>query len=355
VKPFDLDRVSAVMATAIAVNASDRCASPVQAEGPLLVGSSPAMQEVFKRVALVARTGLPVLVTGQTGTGKEPVARAIHSHGTRARGPFIATNLASLSGSVIESDLFGHVRGAFTGATVDRKGYFELASGGTILLDEIGEAPPEVQVKLLRVLEQREIVPVGCGEPCPVDVRVIAATNRDLSESLAQRTFREDLFHRLNAFPIHLPTLEDRLDDVPSLVARFVATSRPSACGVTEAFLTAVVGRRWPGNVRELRHAIEHACVMARGGLLQPEHLPPAVGGIRADGPAPSLTEAVRRRLADLLVECPTGGDLCSRVVAEVERTLVEQALEQTDGNRTAAARLLGIDRATLRGRLPAE
>ena len=134
VKPFDLDRVTAVMATAIAVNASDRSASPVQAEGPLLVGSSPAMQEVFKRVALVARTGLPVLITGQTGTGKELVARAIHSHGTRARGPFIATNLASLSGSVIESDLFGHVRGAFTGATVDRKGYFELASGGTILL-----------------------------------------------------------------------------------------------------------------------------------------------------------------------------------------------------------------------------
>jgi DNA-binding NtrC family response regulator len=352
VKPFDLDRVSAVVTTALASGQACPVAAAGRDGGPLLVGSSPAMQEVFKRIALVAPTGLPVLITGQTGTGKELVARAIHAHGPRADGPFVATSLASLSESVIESELFGHVRGAFTGATADRTGTFELATGGTILLDEIGEASAEVQVKLLRVLEEREIVPVGAGRPRPVDVRVIAATNRDFAAAIAANAFREDLFHRLNAFPIHLPTLAERLDDLPALVERFVASARPSAGGVTDAFLAAARARPWPGNVRELRHAVEHACVMARGGPLQPAHLPPPMERCHETTASAGLPSAARERLLGLLRDAPAGGDLRDRIVTEVERALVAEALLQTGGNRTAAAKLLGIDRATLRARL---
>jgi len=357
VKPFDLDRVARVVTTAIAAKQAGAAAAGAAdgGGGPLLVGSSPAMQEVFKRIALVAPTDLPVLLTGQTGTGKELVARAIHSHGPRAAGPFVATSLAALAESLIESDLFGHVRGAFTGASADRSGTFERAGGGTILLDEIGEAPAEVQVKLLRVLEEREIVPVGSGQPRPVNVRVIAATNRDLAAAIDTGGFREDLFHRLNAFPIHLPSLAERLDDLPALVARFVASARPSAGNATEAFLAAARRRPWPGNVRELRHAVEHACVMARGGALQPEHLPPESGGIRSPFPTGSLAGAARERLADLLADSPAEGDLRDRIVAEVERAIVAEALARTGGNRTSAARLLGIDRATLRARLAAD
>jgi two-component system nitrogen regulation response regulator GlnG len=362
VKPFDLERVSDVVARALA-DREPQSSPPVEPPpASELIGSSPPMQEVFKQVALVAASDLPVLVTGLTGSGKEVVARAIHAHSARRDKPLVTTNLAALAPGVIESELFGHAAGSFTGATAARPGLFELADGGTILLDEIGEAPPDVQVKLLRVLETGEVTRVGEAAARPVSVRVIAATNRDLGEMLAEGSFRADLFHRLNVFPITMPRLADRPADIEALARHFLArhaAGRPLP-GMAPEFLAALRGRDWPGNVRELKHAIEYATVVARGGTLRPEHLPrqePTVAGpARADLAAAAArvgaavkewSAAARRELAGL-----PEPDLHHRAVQLIEGTLLREALAHTGGNRTAAAKLLGLDRATLRTKL---
>jgi two-component system nitrogen regulation response regulator GlnG len=362
VKPFDLERMTAVVSQALAevpLETRTGTGSPAPPGGVRLIGTSLPMQEVFKQIALVAPTDLPVLITGATGTGKDLAARAIHTHGPRHARPFLATSLAALAPSVIESELFGHVRGAFTGAAGDRQGLFEMADGGTLFLDEIGDAPPDLQVKLLRVLETGEIAPVGAAQPRPVDVRVIAATNRDLSAALETGTFRSDLFHRLNVFPISMPPLAARLDDLPALVAAFVERIAPQRPAVTKAFLDAIRARPWPGNVRELEHAVEYACVVARGGVLQPEHLPPSAAGEAAardragleDDDA--LTRAVQAWVADHWPADGAGaGSLHAGLVGLVETALIEETLARVGGNRTAAARLLGVDRATLRVKL---
>jgi two-component system nitrogen regulation response regulator GlnG len=360
VKPFDLESVSQVIARALA-DRPDGYTPSVPAEparGVHLVGTSMPMQAVFKQIALVAPTDLPVLVTGATGTGKELAARAIHAHGPRRDRPFVATSLAALAPSVIESELFGHVRGAFTGATSDRTGLFDLAAGGTVFLDEIGEAPLDVQVKLLRVLEAREAAPVGAATARPVDVRVIAATNRDLPAAIAAGTFRGDLFHRLNVFPVALPALAARLDDVPALVDWFLCrrAHRPRRPAVTAAFIEAVRARPWPGNVRELEHAVEYACVVARGAPLMPEHLPPTTDAGKKPAKIPtegSLAAAVQAWVADHWpADVTVAGDLHARLVGTAEAALIEEALARVAGNRTAAARVLGVDRATLRAKL---
>ena len=362
VKPFDLERVTQVVARALA-DRDGRAETAVEPPSATeLVGSSPAMQEVFKQVALVAASDLPVLVTGPTGSGKEVVARAIHTHSARRDSSLVTTNLAALAPGVIESELFGHAAGSFTGAAAARPGLFELADGGTIFLDEIGEAPPDVQVKLLRVLETGEVTRVGEAAARPVSVRVIAATNRDLAEMLATGGFREDLFHRLKVFPIALPSLADRPTDIEPLARHFLArhaAGRPLPALAPE-FLTALRDRRWPGNVRELKHAIEYAAVVARGGTLRPEHLPKqepttagttrsdlAAAAARVGAAVKEWSAAARRELAGL-----PEPDLHHRAVQLVEGTLLREALAHTGGNRTAAAKLLGLDRATLRTKL---
>jgi two-component system nitrogen regulation response regulator GlnG len=327
-----------------------------------LVGRSPPMQQVFKQISLVAPTDLPVLIEGETGTGKELVARAIHAHGPRHRGPFVATSLAALAPGVIESELFGHVRGAFTGASADRPGLLSRAAGGTIFLDEIGEAPLDIQVKLLRALEDREAAAVGATTTQPLDVRVIAATNRDLRAAIAAGTFREDLYHRLHVFPIRLPPLAARGDDIELLARHFLARH---AAGrrmpmLSDELCAALRTRPWPGNVRELKHAVEYAAVVARGGTLRPEHLPaPPGGGVPVPDAAAGATAdervaaAVRAwaqaRLADGTAD---EGRLHAALVQLVEATLAAEAVAATGGNRTAAAKLLGLDRATLRSKL---
>jgi two-component system nitrogen regulation response regulator GlnG len=305
-----------------------------------------------------------VLVTGATGTGKELVARAIHDHGARRAQPFVVTNLAALAPGVVESELFGHVRGSFSGAIADRPGLFEMAAAGTLFLDEIGEAPPAVQASLLRALESGEVTRVGESAPRRVDVRVIAATNRDLAEALAEGTFREDLYHRLRVFPIALPSLADRLDDIDVLVRHFL--TRRSAAGPVPAiapeFLDAVRGRAWPGNVRELEHAVEYAAVVARGGTLRPEHLPRPVTAGHDHGTTPmdAASAALRAAVgtwsaaARAALASEASPDLHARAVALLEEALVRDAIAHTGGNRTAAARLLGLDRATLRAKLRA-
>jgi two-component system nitrogen regulation response regulator GlnG len=360
VKPFDLAQVTQVASRALAARgmASARAGEPRSVERVSLVGGSPPMQAVFKQIALVAATDLPVLITGETGTGKELAARAIHAHGPRRDRPLVVTSLAALTPSLIESELFGHVRGAFTGAVSDRTGLFAEADGGTIFLDEIGEAPPEVQTKMLRVLERQEVVPVGSVETRRVDVRVIAATNRDLPAAIAAGAFRADLYHRLRVFPIEMPSLAARLDDLPLLVAAFLRDAGAEAAAVTPEFLDAVRRRPWPGNVRELEHAIAFAAVMARGGMLRPEHLPPptalegVAGSVLAAGDD-GVAAAVRGWLRAKLASDAGAGDLRDLLVGIVDAALAAEAVERTGGNRTAAAKLLGVDRATLRTKLP--
>lgn len=365
VKPFDLERVTQVVARAIADHAIE--ALPAEPPPPPsdLIGSSPAMQEVFKHIALVSASDLPVLITGPTGSGKEVVARAIHTHSSRNEKPLVTTNLAALAPGVIESELFGHAAGAFTGAAVARPGLFELADGGTIFLDEIGEAPPEVQVKLLRTLETGEVTRVGEALARPVHVRVVAATNRDLAAMLGTGAFRVDLFHRLKVFPITMPSLAERPGDIEPLARHFLARHSGGRAGgdmpvLTPEFLDALCTRPWPGNVRELKHAIEYAAVVARGGVLRPEHLPePDAPG--SAGPGSDLATAAARfgaavkewsaaaRLEFLTLPEP---DLHHRAILLLETTLLREALAHTGGNRTAAAKLLGLDRATLRAKL---
>jgi len=370
VKPFDLERITEVVDRALAERTGTQSGAAAQPAAPSarLVGLAPPMQEVFKQIALVAATDLPVLIEGETGTGKELAARAIHDHGGRRERPFVATNLAALAPGIVESELFGHVRGAFTGATADRPGLFELADGGTIFLDEIGDAPADVQVKILRTLESAEVTRVGSVVPRPVDVRVIAATNRDLAAALRAGRFREDLYHRLRVFPIAMPALADRHEDIEPLARHFLArhVARQAGAAVPPAlsaeFLAALRDRDWPGNVRELKHAVEYAAVVARGGTLRPDHLPQGrwadvpSGGAGVDAAGAAVGSAVKEwaaaaRLAFAGLEEP---DLHHRAVQLVEATLLREALAHAGGNRTAAAKLLGLDRATLRTKLKA-
>ncbi len=304
VKPFDLDEATAVVTRALETRKTRdpaREREQSEAESEALIGASSAMQELFKKIALVAPTDVPVLITGESGTGKELVARAIHRHSGRRGGPYMPVCLAALSPNLVERELFGHLRGSFTGAVQDQKGLLELASGGTVLLDEVGDVPMDLQVKLLRVIEHRAVTPVGDARPRPIDVRIIAATNRPLKDLMASGQFREDLFFRLSVFPIHIPPLRDRREDIPALAAHFLRQSRlaevPDAC-LSEELLDELRSRQWVGNIRELRNAIEHAAIVARGRAIRREHLPAAV--VRANetpGGAGIGLEALARRV----------------------------------------------------------
>jgi DNA-binding NtrC family response regulator len=360
IKPFDMARVSEVVTRAIQEPAGQNRPPPADttaaSAAATLVGTSPAMQQVFKEIALAATSVIPVLLTGETGTGKDLAARLIHTHGPRRTGPFLAANLGGLAPGVLESELFGHIKGGFTGAADDRAGLFAAAEGGTVFLDEVGEAPPEVQIRLLRVLENREVVPVGSSQPVAIDVRIIAASNRDLSAAVASGSFREDLYHRLAGFPIHMPSLAERVADVPALVEHVAARAEGrSAARISPAFLEACASRHWPGNVRQLKRAVEYALVVSRGSQLRPEHLPAAtVSAAELTQSGLSLEEAVRHWAVTNLAALgdAADGQLHSDLTEQVERALFAEALAATDSNRTAAARLLGLDRATLRTRL---
>ncbi len=278
-KPFDLDQAAAVIHRALAI--PDETRPAVQNVLPAddeLFGTSPAMQDVFKRIALVAPTDAAVLISGESGTGKELVARAIHRHSKRSEAPLVPVNLASLSPTLVESELFGHVRGAFTSATSARQGLLELADGATVFFDEAGDIPLSVQVKLLRVLEQQEVTPVGETRPRRTSFRIIAATNRDLRTECAAGRFRQDLFFRLAVFRNSIAAAARRREEIPQLAERFLQRLA-SAGGPQPRLLDQTIDqlcrRDWPGNVRELRNAVEHGALLARGGAIAPEHLPP--------------------------------------------------------------------------------
>ncbi|MBX9583082.1 MAG: sigma-54 dependent transcriptional regulator [Gemmataceae bacterium] len=347
-KPFDLARALDAARRAVGRGAADPPASrPGLAEDDALVGHGPAMQTVFRRIALVAPTTACVLITGESGTGKELVARAVHAHSPRKDRPFLPVHVAALNPNLVESELFGHVRGAFTGADRPRPGLLALADGGTVFLDELADIPLPVQAKLLRVLERQEVLPVGGTEPSKVDVRIVSATHADLSAAVRDGRFRHDLFFRLNVYPIHLPPLRDRVDDIPLLADHFLRRFG-AASALPADTLAVLTARPWPGNVRELRNALEHAAIEARGGPIRPEHVPPP-----AAGHAGTVADRLRSLVAEWVRgKVPRAGepeDLYQALLDEVEPALLDEVLRQLGGNRLAAARWLGLARATVR------
>lgn len=324
---------------------------------PGIIGNSPAMQAVYRTTRRVSRSNASVLILGETGTGKELIAGAIHRLSRRAGGPFVRVNCGALSESLLESELFGHVRGSFTGAVANRTGRFEAAHTGTIFLDEINSTSLLLQVKLLRVLQEREFERVGDTEPISVDTRVIAASNRDLMTEVQAERFREDLYWRLNVVPIELPPLRDRREDIPALVAHFLNFYNEAndryVVHIQHAALEALQDYHWPGNVRELQNYIERAVVMAEGDELTIDLLPgvvtgaaPPIGGPLDIHDVNALTtEVVRQGLSDADDDA---ADLHARIVDRVEKELIAQVLAACDGTQTKAAARLGINRNTL-------
>ncbi len=340
-KPFEEDELLAVIARALEKRALEREVTFLRGELERardfneIVGQHPTMQKVYRLIAQVARTTTTVLVTGASGTGKELIARAIHRQGPRREKPFVAVNPAAVVESLIESELFGHERGAFTGAHQRKLGRFELAQGGTLFLDEIGTLKEELQVKLLRVLQEREIERVGGTHPIKIDVRVIAATNADLKDAVARGAFREDLYYRLNVVPIEVPSLAQRADDIPLLVEHFVhrysRECNKTVDGLSPESLAALREYEWPGNVRELQNVVERAVVLAEDPVIQLSELP-------LDVLLPKHRERVRT--ADRLP--------LKNATEEFERQIILRVLERVGGNQSEAARILGLHRNTI-------
>ena len=297
------------------------------------IGKSKRFLDVLKLAEHVAPTGSTVLIQGESGTGKEVIARYIHNLSTRSEGPFMSINCGALPENLLESELFGHVKGSFTGAVRDKQGLFAAARGGSFFLDEVGEMPPSLQVKLLRVLQEREVIPVGATEAIPVDVRILAATNRELEEEIRRGNFRSDLFYRLNVIALNLPPLRDRRDDLLALIELFLqnlateSDAEPKALA-SEA-LDAVMVYEWPGNVRELENALEHAVVLSRGNLIDAAHLPERI---------------TRRRKEPLVAE----RSYRNPTLEVIERAYIMWVLQAEGGNKTRAAEVLGIDPSTL-------
>ncbi|NLB66679.1 MAG: sigma-54-dependent Fis family transcriptional regulator [Lentisphaerae bacterium] len=340
-KPVNLDRLELLLERALAESRLDEENRRLRAQiaekfgFENIIGESSAMQEVFKTIKQVAPTRTTVLIQGESGTGKELVARALHQCSPRAQGPFIPVHCAALTPTLLESELFGHEKGAFTGAVERRRGRFELADGGTLFLDEIGEIDAALQVKILRVLEERRFERVGGSQPVDVDVRLVAATNRDLKQMMEAGEFREDLFYRLYVVNITLPPLRERTGDIALLAQHYLKTlaaehGKPVA-GMTAETLDALTAYSWPGNVRELRNVIERMLVLSHGGRLTVRDLPP------------NLRETPKRAG----VESRAG-----RRMRDAERELIEEALRRHKGNRTQAAADLGISRRTLHRKL---
>ena len=313
-----------------------------------VVGQEGALRDVLDVVSTVAETDATVLITGESGTGKEVVARAIHRASKRARGPFIAVNCGAIPEALLESELFGHARGAFTGATHARAGRFQLAEGGTLFLDEIGDMPLPFQVKLLRVMQEKQYEVLGDGTTRTADVRIIAATHRDLAAMVEQGTFREDLYYRLNLVDVKLPALRERAGDIPLLVEHFIGVANArhgtNVTGAEPALLERLSRYRWPGNVRELGNAVERMVIFQKHGVLPAGALPPHIA--RAESASSTVPTPELAPLSS--TQLPEKGVDLRAAVAQLEESLIGQALERTGGNRNAAAQLLGLNRTTL-------
>jgi DNA-binding NtrC family response regulator len=318
-----------------------------------IVGSSAKIQEVLRMVSRLKDTRTPVLIAGESGTGKELVARAIHFRGAFATRPFVAVDCGSLVPTLIESELFGYEKGAFTGALKSKEGLFKAADGGTIFLDEIGELPLELQAKLLRVLQEKEVRPVGSNQRIKVDVRVIAATNRDLEAAYKTGNFRKDLYFRLNVVTVHVPALRERRSDIPMLVPLFLDRYAPgSDIRVSSPALKSLMQYDWPGNVRELENCVERAVALGNGHIIDSGDLPPSIA---ADSPAGSASESAAdeasQTVPSLAAEAQAGSShvpLSTTDLEDIERATIQRVFEQVKGDKALAGRMLGISRATL-------
>ncbi|WP_445192689.1 nitrogen regulation protein NR(I) [Sphingomonas sp. Tas61C01] len=359
-KPFDLDDLTRAVSGALA-RGSVSASLPVSEDHALpLIGRSPAMQNVYRVIARVVSNDLTVLISGESGTGKELVARAIHDLGHRASAPFVAINMAAIPRELIEAELFGHERGAFTGAAQRNAGRFEQAAGGTLFLDEIGDMPMEAQTRLLRVLQSGEFTSVGGARTIRSDVRIVAATNRDLAVQVAAGLFREDLFYRLNVVPIALPSLRDRRQDVALLAPHFLEHAAAQGLPrreLADDAMAALAAHDWPGNVRELENLMRRLAVLARDEVIDAPTINALLGDrpVSSEVPDPGIAAAVRH-LVDRIGSERSGaledGTLYERVIGEVERPLIEMMLARHGQNQLRAARALGINRNTLRKRL---
>jgi len=367
-KPFDLKELLAVVDRALAASpaAAAPPAEPPDAEEQLpLIGRGAAMQDIYRSIARLTTADLTVMIIGESGTGKELVARALHDYGKRRAGPFVAINMAAIPRELIESELFGHERGAFTGATSRNPGRFEQANGGTLFLDEIGDMPPEAQTRLLRVLQEGEFTTVGGRQPIRADARIVAATHRDLRQAIRQGRFREDLFYRLNVVPIRLPPLRERSDDIPLLARHFLEQARASGLpskALDQAAIAALGRYRWPGNVRELENLMRRLAALYPQETISAEVIeaelaeaaPPLDAAPAVVEPEP-LSRAVERHIRQFLAaqrEGPAASDIYDRVLAEVERPLIQMTLAATRGNQIKAAAMLGLNRNTLRKKI---
>jgi len=324
-KPVDLDELEAAISDAIGPAEKAPGDKRLPELPPWLVCESQGMRRVLETAALVAPSNAPVLILGESGTGKEVVAQMIHQWSPRAAGPLVAANCAGLPESLVESELFGHTKGAFTGASQSRQGFFRAADGGTLFLDEIGELPLHLQPKLLRALESGQITPVGSDEPVQVDTRLVAATNRDLNKEVLEGRFRDDLYYRINVVELIVPPLSERQDDILPLARRFATEFSGAPVRFSPQAVQCLLAYSWPGNVRELRNAIQRSCLLCRGDVILPEHLPPKIAALASSG----ATSSAGR-------------------LSQVERAAILATLEECSGNRTQAAKKLGISRRAL-------
>ena len=367
-KPFDLKELLSVVERALAAPAviAEASAEARDNEEKLpLIGRSQAMQEIYRTIARLTTTDLTVMVNGESGTGKELVARALHDYGRRRTGPFVAINMAAIPRELIESELFGHERGSFTGAHSRSLGRFEQAAGGTLFLDEIGDMPGEAQTRLLRVLQEGEFTSVGGRTPIRANVRIVAATHRDLRQSIRAGLFREDLYYRLCVVPIRLPPLRERAEDIALLARHFLDRARDAGLPfkTLDAGAVEALGRhRWPGNVRELENVMRRLAALTpqetiTAEVIRAELAEPALamaeegGGVAADGLAASVERHLRAMLAGSADGIPTR-DIYDQVLAEVERPLIRMTLSATRGNQIKAAAMLGLNRNTLRKKI---
>ena len=372
-KPFDLQELLSVVGRALAqpVEASTTPIEPRDAEERLpLIGRSPAMQEIYRTIARLTTADLTVMINGESGTGKELVARALHDYGKRRAGPFVAINMAAIPRELIESELFGHERGAFTGATNRSQGRFEQANGGTLFLDEIGDMPPEAQTRLLRVLQEGEFTSVGGRQPIKANVRIVAATHRDLRNAIRQGLFREDLFYRLNVVPIRLPPLRERVEDIALLARHFLDRAREDGLPnktLDQGAIDRLRQHSWPGNVRELENLMRRLAALCPEETITADVVamelvdaaPPIEMQAAASSQSPAgpetLARSVERHIKEFFVTHNDGvgvTDLYDKILAEVERPLIRLTLGVTRGNQIKAAAMLGLNRNTLRKKI---
>jgi two-component system nitrogen regulation response regulator GlnG len=367
-KPFDLAELLAVVARALAVPTPPgeaTAAEPRDAEEKLpLIGRSQAMQDIYRTIARLTTTDLTVMVNGESGTGKELVARALHDYGRRRSGPFVAINMAAIPRELIESELFGHERGSFTGAHSRSQGRFEQAAAGTLFLDEIGDMPPEAQTRLLRVLQEGEFTSVGGRQPIRANVRIVAATHRDLRQAIRAGQFREDLYYRLNVVPIRLPPLRERAEDIAVLARHFLDRAREAGLGakvLDQGAVDELRRYRWPGNVRELENLMRRLAALTPQEVITAEVIAaelaePPMEEAEDTGTGPGdLGQAVERHIRAMLAGSSDGiptRDVYDQVIAEVERPLIRMTLAATRGNQIKAAEMLGLNRNTLRKKI---